>query len=111
MSLSVSPKMKIVALVGVLAALVLGAASMMLGRSQPDPNAASTVPLRHFKPRVTKSPATPAKPVAAKPKPKRKPAAQPITAPNGLPTALDELLHGHRVVIVALWDPEVPSDR
>jgi len=28
-----------------------------------------------------------------------------------LPGALDMLLHGHRVVIVALWDPEIPSDR
>ena len=28
-----------------------------------------------------------------------------------VPGALDLLLHGHRVVVVALWDREIPSDK
>jgi hypothetical protein len=35
----------------------------------------------------------------------------PEVAANGLPGVLDQLLHFHSVVVVALWDPEIPSDR
>jgi len=143
-SLKLSPQMKIVALLGLLVALALGAGSMMLGRSQPGSVAATpTVPLKHFhppaqataasrpaakhaatKPAAAKAVAKPAakaasravaKPKAAAkptPKPKHAPAKpKPAVAENGLPTALDELLHGHRVVVVAVWDPEAPADR
>ena len=39
------------------------------------------------------------------------PAPKPRVAANGLPTPLDELLHTHRIVVVAIYDPEVPSER
>ena len=56
--------------------------------------------------------ATPAKPKAVQaPKPKAAAPVVPAVAANGLPGALDMLLHGHRIVVVALWDPEIPSDR
>jgi hypothetical protein len=56
--------------------------------------------------------AAPAKPkTAPAPKPKAAAPVVPAVASNGLPGALDMLLHGHRVVIVVLWDPEIPSDR
>jgi hypothetical protein len=32
-------------------------------------------------------------------------------AANGLPTPLDELLHTHRIVVVAVYDREVSSER
>ena len=146
MSLTLSPQMKVFALVGLIAVLALGVGSMMLGRKSVSPAATPTAPLKHFH-RTPAVPATPAKPAAAPAKkhaavPAAKPAAAPaavkapakaaapakpkaVPAPkpkaavpvvpavaaNGLPGALDMLLHGHRVVIVALWDPEIPSDR
>jgi hypothetical protein len=36
---------------------------------------------------------------------------RPAVAENGLPTALDQLLHIHRVVVVAVYDAEIPTDR
>jgi hypothetical protein len=147
-NLTLSPQMKIVALVGVIAVLALGGGTMILGRSKPATGAAaSTTPLRHFTPTVVAKPATHAVPktnkhstlalggkhavtrahvknvtpvhvqksaAPAKPVVKAaaaKPAPLPLVAANGLPTPLDMLLHGHRVVVVALWDPEIPSDR
>jgi hypothetical protein len=161
MSLTLSPQMKIFALLGLVAVLALGVGSMMLGRTQ-SPSSATPLdaPLKHM-PRKTAAPAAAVKPAAkpaahpaasakkhaaapaakahakaaapaaAKPAaakhaatkatahkaaaPKAKPKAVapvvPAVATNGLPGALDMLLHGHRVVIVALWDPEIPSDR
>jgi hypothetical protein len=164
MSLSISPQMKIVAIIGLVAALALGGGMMMLGRSDGSSSAANavpTVPLKHFHPkpgtpaaRVAKkaapaakgvtaapvasaaakspakaapasaapaaaaAPAAPASTVAARPAvkpamptPKPKPAPKPPVAANGLPTPLDELLHTHRIVVVAIYDPEVPSER
>jgi hypothetical protein len=111
---TVSPQIKIVALVGLVLALAGGAAMMLLGRS-PESSAepvavpslpAATTPAAK-KPPVAK--AAVAKPVAAKPKPAPKP--KPPVAANGLPTPLDELLHTHRIVVVALYDGEVSSDK
>jgi hypothetical protein len=63
---------------------------------------------------ATATPAHPAKPTvhaAPKPKPVVKPKPHlPPVAPNGLPRALDELLHIHRVVIVAVYDSEISTD-
>lgn len=156
MSLTLSPQMKIFALVGLIAVLALGVGSMMLGRQSAAPAATPTVPLKHFHPAAA-APAAPAKPAAAPAKPAAAPAKKHAAAPaapaakhaaapaavkapakaaapvkpkavpapkpkaaapvvlavaaNGLPGALDMLLHGHRIVVVALWDPEIPSDR
>jgi len=35
----------------------------------------------------------------------------PAVAADGLPTQLDMLLHIHRVVVVAVYDPEIPTDK
>jgi hypothetical protein len=149
MSLTLSPQMKIFALVGLIAVLALGVGSMMLGRQSAAPVATPAVPLKHFHPAAA-APAAPAKPAAAPakkhaaapaapaakhaaapaaakapakaaapvkpkavpaPKPKAAAPVVPAVAANGLPGALDMLLHGHRIVVVALWDPEIPSDR
>jgi hypothetical protein len=115
--------MKIVALVGLVVIMGLAVGSMMMGRSQPQVSAAPAAPLKHFHRKVvapavktlaTKN-AAPAKTKAVAPAP-AKPKAQPklVSVPavtNGMPTPLYELLHGHQVVVIALWDPEVPSDR
>ena len=132
MSLTLSPQMKIVALVGMVAALALGGGMMYMSRAQTSSSTAiSSVPLRHFKPRpgtpeahaskhaaakpatahAKKSVAAKANAAAVAPKPKPTPAAVlPAVAANGLPSALDELLHGHRIVVVSIYDPEVPTD-
>jgi hypothetical protein len=140
-NLTLSPQMKIVALVGVILVLALGAGSMLLKRSATAPVTVPTTPLKHFHPKVAAPAKHAVKPVAATSKSSAKPAARhaaapaisakptsanpatkpavkpekkavvPAVATNGLPGALDLLLHGHRVVVVALWDPEIPSDR
>lgn len=137
MSFEISPQMKIVALVGLLAALALGAGSMLLGRSQSGtPAATPPVVLRHFhrkavtpaahagaKTRSTVPAKVKAKAPVAKPAPASTVAARPVVKPaaavaqsappvtDGLPTPLDVLLHTHRIVVVALYDPEVASER
>jgi len=138
--LTLSPQFKIVALVGMLAALALGGGMLFLSRSQASSaSAAPSKPLKHYH-RVTTTAATPTTKhagrhaVATKPatkpavkhavktaKPTVKTAAPAVTHPvhsspipavasNGLPTALDVLLHTHRIVVVSLFDPEVPAD-
>jgi hypothetical protein len=115
--------MKIVALVGVVVIMALGVGSMMMSRSQPQVSAAPAAPLKHVHRKAVapavKAPAAkhaaPTKSKAVVPAP-AKPKAQPklVSAPavtNGMPTPLYELLHGHQIVVIALWDPEVPSDR
>jgi hypothetical protein len=153
-STQVSPQIKILAAVGLVLALVLGASMMLMGRSSSSssPTAAPTTAV-HVRPHVSPAPArtprarathatrTPptsharvgTHPAAKAPaatgthavtrthaatkahaKPhtlKAKAIHVPLVAANGLPGALDELLHLHSVVVVALWDPEVPSDR
>jgi hypothetical protein len=114
---TVSPRIKIVALVGLVLALAGGGGMMLLGRSQEDfsePLPTSSVPAATTpaaqKPARTKAAAAkPAVTKAAAPAPKPKP--KPPVAANGLPTPLDELLHTHRVVVVALYDGEVASDK
>jgi hypothetical protein len=128
-SLTLSPQMKIVALVGVILILALGGGSMLLGRSQPAPITVPPTGVTHAQPAAKKATpaaashaATPRKHAAAPGKhaaapakhvapAKLKPPVVPRIAANGLPGALDLLLHGHRVVVVALWDPEIPSDK
>jgi hypothetical protein len=137
--LTLSPQIKIVALVGLLATLALGGGMLFLGRSQSSSgSAAPSTPLKHYH-RVTTTAATPtskhagrhavaskpaAKPAVKTAKPATKPVVKtaapatptpvhsstPAVAANGLPTALDVLLHTHRIVVVSLYDPEAPAD-
>ena len=130
MELTLSPQIKIVALVGLLAALALGGGMMFLSRSQASSSAsAPAAPLKHYHRPTAAKPATKpashagtrtkaalptARPAAPKAAPAPKPVAahhvQPVVAANGLPAVLNELLQTHRVVVVSLFDPEVPTD-
>jgi hypothetical protein len=168
-STQVSPQIKILAAVGLVLALVLGASMKLMGHSSSTSSTSTTAQARphslhpHTTPTAAPAPVThaagpkhsmhpkqsvhapaattavktpptaqtrhAAKPVpATKPVAASKPAAAthaakaktakakrvkvvPEVAANGLPGVLDELLHLHGVVVVALWDPEIPSDR
>ena len=68
----------------------------------------------HAKPvaHPAKPAAHPATPAPAKPAHHAKPHKPvPAVAANGLPSQLDMLLHIHRVVVVAVYDPEISTDR
>lgn len=122
----VSAPIKLFALVGVLAALVLAGGMMLMGRGTSD-EAAAPIVIPSKKAELLGAPAA-AKKVAAKasaaaknagkvtPAAKPKPAAKPATKPkptvkapvrliasNGLPSRLVAQLASHDVVIVALW--------
>jgi hypothetical protein len=120
----VSAPTKVFALVGILAALVIGGGMMFMGRGTSD-EAASPIVIPTKKAGLLDAPAaakkvaakasaaaknagkvTPA--VKAKPAVKPKPAAKPaapvrLIAANGLPSRLVAQLESHDVVIVALW--------
>jgi hypothetical protein len=121
--LTLSPQIKLVALIGLVAALALGGGMMFLLRSQSSTEASvPAAPLKHYHRHTTSSATAQVKPhhathASTAPKPavkpaavKPRPAAQPAVASNGLPAALDMLLHTHRIVVVSLYDPEVPAD-
>jgi hypothetical protein len=122
----VSAPIKVFALVGVLAALVLAGGMMLMGRGTSD-EAAAPIVIPSKKAGLLDAPAAATKAAAkasgaaknagkvtpaAKPKPAAKPAAKPkpavkapvrLIASNGLPSRLVAQLASHDVVIVALW--------
>jgi hypothetical protein len=122
-NLTISPPIRILALVGLLAIVALGASTLLLGHSS-QPSTSSREPVhvqrRHTTPAVTHT--TPAKPVtkphtlpavvhkAAKPK------AAPKPKPNGnlvyadLPAPLQWELSQHKVVVVSFYDPKADVD-
>ena len=128
MGAQVSAPIKVFALVGVLAALVLGGGMMLMGRGQADvdtapivvpskkaglldaPAAAKKVAAKASaaaknaaKPAPAAKPAATAKPApAVAPKPAVKTPAR-LIATNGLPSRIVAQLQSHDVVIVALW--------
>jgi hypothetical protein len=125
-NVTISPQIRIVALVGLVAALGLGASMMTLGRGGSDAEtvaATTTAPLRSH---TTTAPA-PAKPVA---KPAAKPAAKPVAKPHAqarphvrkpsgfrgnpvyaqLPQPLQWELAHHKVVVVSLYNPRSDVD-
>ena len=140
MSFQLSPQMKIVALVGLLAVFALGGGTMLLGRKQPtaagssgEPTAAEIARLRRT--HVAAKPVLAAKPVAKKPvaktaakgkpalvkakpvartkpmpKAKPKPKPEPAVAANGLPSPLADALRLHDVVVVSLYNPNAADD-
>ena len=111
---NVSAPIKIFALVGALAALVLGGGMMMMGRGQVEGDVAPIVLLKK-----TQATPTAAKPEPVKAKPEQQPAVKPkpkakakpvkpakpapVVAPNGLPIEIARALQKHDVVVVALW--------
>lgn len=122
--MTVSAPVKIFALAGVLAAVVLGGGMMLLGggvEAEPAaivlPKKATAVSALPTKPAAKPKPAAAKpkpKPVAAKPKPVQKP-AKPVRAPliaaNGLPYRVVSTLRRENVVVLALWGSGGKIDR
>jgi hypothetical protein len=125
--MTVSAPVKIFALVGVLAAVVLGGGMMFMGGGVEAEPAAIVLPKKAAalaavpakpaaKPAVKKVAAKPAvkkvaaKPAPAKPKPAR-PAKTPVIAANGLPSRLVSALRRENVVVLALWGSGGKIDR
>jgi hypothetical protein len=122
-NLTVSPQIKILALVGLLAAVGLAASMFVLGgSSNKTPTTAVRLPLRH----AAKPPATP---VRAHAKPVAKPATKAHTASHAkahkkakparfhgnavyaqLPRPLQWQLAHHRVVVVSFYNPSSSVD-
>src|SRR5919204_1338119 len=136
MGSKVSQPVRILALVGLLGALALGAGFTLLGKSS-----GSEAPPKVIKPlhphhqaaataKATPKPAvttarpkahaavqhkTAAKPkanakVAAKPKPVARPVAVAKLPDNGLPAVVNQALAAHEIVVVSLYDPEADVD-
>jgi hypothetical protein len=121
---TVSAPVKIFALVGVLAAVVLGGGMMFLGggvEAEPAaivlPKQAAALPAAPAKPVAKPKPAAAKpKPAAAKPKPKpvqkpAKPPRAPLIAANGLPYRVVSTLRRENVVVLALWGSGGKIDR
>ncbi len=126
--MTVSPPIKIVALIGVLAAVGLFLFMQVLGHGSSSSSATKVIqPLHPVKTHVTTlHPTTPAKKVTvtktttkhktvvhvkAKPKPRvvvATPAAP--TPSNGLPARVNEALRAYPVVVVSLYNPEASVD-
>jgi hypothetical protein len=109
MTLSLSPLVRLVALIGLLVATMFAAFLFFTTRNADDVPVAEPVPVR---PQATPSPAeadaaTPATPQA---KAEPAPAPEPLIADNGLPTRLMTLLETNRVVVVSLFVADAPLD-
>jgi hypothetical protein len=112
---NVSAPIKIFALVGVLAALVLGGGMMLMSPGAADAEPSSVVIPKKANAVAAKANAAVARPNAAAAEPKAaaaepkaaakpKPAKpQPAIAANGLPRQVAAALRRHDVVVVALW--------
>ena len=100
--MTVSPQIRVFALVGVLAALALAGGMFFLSRTTAD---AADVPVPP--PAVSK----PEPAVAAKPTPKPKVVRPSVIAANGLPTVIARQLGKHDVVVAALYAGGAAVDR
>lgn len=129
MALTVSPAIKVFALLGVLVALVMGGAFFVIGGSQETVSSSAPLPALPSKKKVgaTEAPAVARKTAAsanarvkkvaateAKPVPKAKPSVKPkpkaaskplahLVATNGLPISIMRALASHDVVVVSLF--------
>lgn len=131
MSLAVSPAVKVFALLGVLAALVLGGGMMLMGgETEADltaeaisPNQSGLLDARarakkvaaKAKASAAAKQAAAATPAKAKPAAKAVPPAKPkvktrLVAKNGLPTEIMVALRSHNVVVVSLWGTDGKID-
>ena len=131
MTLTVSTPVKILALVGVLGALALGAGFTLLGTSSGSQAPAKVIKPLHPRHKVQPATAAPAaskpvtaatkhkavvtaKPKTSAPKPKAvavkpKPALPPLPQ-NGLPVVINRALQMHAIVVVSLYDPQANVD-
>ena len=131
MTTSVSPPVRIAALVGLAAALALGGMFMLMGRKNASSSSSAPVVIKHHpfgpgakaassakaattKPAVKthSAPATtkPAPQVVVKPKPRVKPAAEVAALAASLPVRVAQALGKHPVVVVSLTDPQSEVD-
>jgi hypothetical protein len=132
MGSKVSQPVRILALVGLLGALALGAGFALLGKSSGSAAPAKTIqplhPHRHATATATPKPAAtthaavhkttpkaaakakPAAKVAAKPKPAANAVAVAKLPDNGLPAVVNQALAAHEVVVVSLYDPQADVD-
>jgi hypothetical protein len=118
-SVTVSPQLRLLALVGLIAVLGGAAALMLMGRSGSGSAAPPVIkPLHPVAKHLTKTPAkakveAAAAKHAAKPKPAvHRPAAKPkapVVTVKGLPASLVAALTAHPVVVVALYQVERTS--
>jgi hypothetical protein len=113
MSMTVSRPIRIFALVALIAAI--GGAAMLSLQKKHNASApvVSTTPSKAATTSRPSSSAT-TKPKTAGPAgtattPARK-APAPVVASNGLPTALDNALHSHKIVVVSVFDPQSSTD-
>jgi hypothetical protein len=112
MDMTVSRPIRIFALVALIAAIG-GAAMLTLQKRHSSapvvattpPKAAATSPARS---RATTTPKA-AAPTRTATTPAKK-APTPVVATNGLPTALNVALHGHKIVVVSIFDPQSSTD-
>lgn len=127
MSLTLSPAVKIFALLAVLATLVLAGGMTLLGPSADDTALDEPLVLPKKKAAIATAPKAAEKtaagatarakklaPAAAKPKPAAKPAAKPKPKPavsaSGVPTAIVSALAANPVVVVSLFDDAAKVD-
>ena len=114
MDTQISGPVRLVAIIGVVAALAGGGGMMMLGRGaaeiEPVQAAAALPNLATVKPKA-KAPA-PAPTRTPKPAPVEKPKAEPtpVVDANGLPIAISAALQRYEVVVVALFTPAAAVD-
>jgi hypothetical protein len=103
--LSISPQMRVVALVGLLAAVALAGGMLFLARSQAATSGSdlSASELSQALTPVTKPPAAPAATPTRKPATTRPPAKpRPLVDANGVPTAIVDALRRSPAAVVAL---------
>jgi hypothetical protein len=111
-SLTVSPQIRLVAILGGVAALGLAAFMLTAGRSSPGSTAASVATIKPLHPvRKLGTHGTVRKPAAkAKPHVKPKVAPKPVSLVSGLPSKLAQALRKHDLVVVTLFDPQSQVD-
>ena len=98
MALSLNPRLRALLIVGLLALAALAAGVMVLGRAQPESEAAPKPSgERPAAPRTQQAPAP-------------KPAPAPQAEGDRLPVAITEALAANRVVVVSLYTPKAKVD-
>ena len=120
--MTVSAPVRIAAIIGLAAALALGGAFMLMGRSQGSTPSSSAVPIKHhpFGPGAkthtgSKTAAAPKAATAAKSAPvvhkaAQRPAAEAAALAAGLPVRIARALGKSRVVVVELFNPTSELD-
>jgi hypothetical protein len=120
MSTTISPQVRLIALIGVIVAVAGGLAFMAMSHAHGSSTTAPKVikPLHPVNkhavtPAHTVKPVTPhaTRPVEPAPKPVVKHRAPRLVASNGLPIAIAQSLRKHPVVVVALYQPRRDASR